>query len=331
MRGTHALPQRVCDALGIRFPLLLAGMGGIAGPELVAAVSNAGGAGTLGLYKMPVERIAAVLEETQALTAAPFGANFVPEVLDDAELLQRVDAVMACSRDSVFLSFFGLPPAAVAAAVRRAGRRLVVQVGSAGEAQAAVQLGAHVLVLQGTEAGGHLLGELTTHALLERTRALLPRAAIAVAGGVATGGDFARLGAAGADGVCCGTLFVATCESRAHPHYKQAVVSAGAGDTEITGLFDIGWPLRRHRVIRTPRVAAGRSEPAAFIARTQVYGRPCAITRYSAAVPTIETSGAVEEMALYCGTSCGRIADAHRPAGAVVAAFADDYAAASLH
>lgn len=330
MTRARPVPPRVCTALGLRFPLLLAGMGGIAGPELVAAVSNAGGAGTLGLYKMPVERIAAVLADTQARTSAPFGANFVPEVLDDAGLLPRIEAVLAASRPSVFLSFFGLPSPAVAARVRESGRKLVIQVGSTAQARTAVERGADVLVLQGTEAGGHLLGAQTTQALLEDVRRQLPSAALAVAGGVATGAEFARLCARGADGICCGTLFVATRESRAHPHYKQALVASGADDTEITDLFDVGWPGRRHRVIRTARVSRGRRDPETFIARTQVYGRPCLITRYSAAVPTIETHGAIDEMALYAGTSCARIDDADRPAAAVIDRFVDDYAGAAL-
>ena len=331
MTRTPPVPHRVCQALNVKFPLLLAGMGGVAGPELVPTVSNAGVAGTLGLYKMPVDHIALILRETEQLTSAPYGANFVPEVLDESDLLARVQAVLTFSRPSVFLSFFGLPSPAVAAAVRAAGRKLVVQVGTVREASAAVELGTDVIVLQGIEAGGHLLGGQFTQALLEEVRVLLPSATIAVAGGVATGEEFARLSGLGADGICCGTLFIPTLESRAHPVYKQEVLRARARDTEITNLFDIGWPRRRHRVIRTPRVADGRCDPVAFIARTQVYGRPCLISRYSAAVPTVETTGAVEEMALYCGTSCHQIVDADASASAVVARFVDGYGSAATH
>ncbi|MBA3771539.1 MAG: nitronate monooxygenase [Ramlibacter sp.] len=322
---SRTAPQRVAAALGVRFPLMLAGMGGVAGPELVAAVSEAGAAGTLGLYRMPAERIADAIGRTQALTAAPFGANFVPEVLDEGQLLPRVNAAIAASRSNVFLSFFGLPPPTAADAVHTAGRRLVIQVGTAADAMTAAALGAHVVVLQGVEAGGHLLGKQGVAQLLRDTRARLPSAALAVAGGIASGADFARLAEHGADGVCCGTLFIPAHESRAHPLYKQAVLQANAADTEITGLFETGWPGRPHRVVSTAQVARGRGDPETFIASTAIYGSRCLIPRYSAAVPTTETVGAVMEMALYCGTSCGGIQAADLPARALVSGFVESF------
>lgn len=323
---SRPLPRRLRDLLDVDVPLILAGMGGVAGPELVAAVSEAGGVGTLGLYKMPAERIAEALAETERRTNATYGVNFVPEVIDEAELMPRLEAVLAASRPATFVSFFGLPAPAIAEAVRAANRTLIVQVGTETEARHAVELGADALILQGTEAGGHLLGTQTVPELLRDVRARFPEMPLAVAGGVASGETLARLGdAQEADGVCCGTLFLPARESRAHPLYKQEVLRAGAEDTAITELFDFGWPGRRHRVIRTPRVERGRDDPAAFIARTEVYGRPLPISRYSAAVPTTETSGEVGEMALYCGTSCQAIDAADRPAHDIVTRFADEY------
>jgi nitronate monooxygenase len=312
--------RRLFPELGLSCPLLLAGMGGIAGPELVAAVSDAGGAGVLGLYKTPPERIAALLAETERRTAGAYGLNWVPEILDERALLGRVEAALEASRRTAFVSFFGLPTAAVAERVRGSGRLLIVQVGTPEDAGAAVDLGADALIVQGVEAGGHLLGTEGVRAVLSATRSRFPDIALIAAGGISGAGDLRALVGVGADGACCGTLFIAAFESRAHPIFKAAVVRASAADTTICDIYEIGWPGRRHRVIRTPRVVEGRGAPAAFVAHTRVYGDWLPISRYSAAVPTVETSGRLEEMAFYCGTSCSGVTR-ERSAAAIVRQF----------
>lgn len=294
--------------LGLSCPLLLAGMGGIAGPELVAAVSNAGGAGILGLYKTPPERIHGLVAEIEHLTPHVYGLNWVPEVLDEGALTARVEAALDVTRPTVFASFFGHPPKAVADLVHRAGRILMVQVGSPEQATTAAGLGADAVIAQGIEAGGHLLGTESVWSVVEGTRVRFPDMAIFAAGGVSTGADLGALTGVGADGACCGTLFIPAIESRAHPIFKQAVLNAKAEDTVISDVYEIGWPDRRHRVIRTPRVVQGRGAPPDFVASTRVYGTQLLIPRYSAAVPTVETSGKIEEMAFYCGTSCSGVA-----------------------
>lgn len=279
-------------------------MGGVAGPALAAAVSETGGGGVLSLYKCPVERVAAVLERIDDLTRRPYGVNFVPEVSSPAVLAGQVEAVLACTRPGVYFTFFGMPEKAVVRRIRAAGREAVVQVGSVVDAREAAAAGADILVAQGSESGGHHLGTLGREALLEAVRAAVPGALVLAAGGIADGRDLARLERLGADGWMCGTLFVATRESRAHPVYKRRVVEATADETVVTDLFDIGWPGRPHRVLRSPVVDRGRSQPASFIGSTQIYGGRYLVPRFSAIVPTEETRGAVEEMAMYCGTSC---------------------------
>src|SRR5207244_1111332 len=103
--------RRFFAQLGVSTPLMLAGMGGIAGPELVAAVSNAGGVGILGLYRAPPDRIAGLVAETERLTDHVNGLNWVPEVLDETALMERVEVGLEVCRPSTFVSFFGAPPA----------------------------------------------------------------------------------------------------------------------------------------------------------------------------------------------------------------------------
>ncbi|WP_322869574.1 NAD(P)H-dependent flavin oxidoreductase [Streptomyces goshikiensis] len=310
--------------LGLALPLLQAGMGAVAGPGLCAAVSRAGAGGTLALYKEPPARAARLVREVVAATSRPFGVNVVPEVTGPAACLDQLRAVLPELPRGAFVTSFGLPDADAAQSVRAAGHPLVIQVGTLADAGTALERGADVLVLQGTEAGGHLLGRLPVGLLLADVRARYPHAVLAVAGGIATGGDLADAVARGADGAMAGTLFVPAEESTAHPEFKRRVVEAVADDTLITSLFDIGWPHRPHRVLHNPLTAAGQRAPATFIATTRVDGREHPVPRYSAAAPGNGTTGRIEEMAMYCGRSCTRVT-ARQPAAVTVARISQEY------
>jgi nitronate monooxygenase len=147
-----------------------------------------------------------------------------------------------------------------------------------------------------------------------------PDACLVAAGGIGSPDDAELTLAAGADGVLLGTAFVVAAESRAHARFKAAVVQAGADDTVISDAYEIGWPGRRHRVLATA-VTRDPGLPTKFIGRTTVEGKPYLVPRFSAAVPTDATTGRIEEMAMYCGLSCGAIST-QAAAAEVVAAFA---------
>ncbi|MFF7357252.1 nitronate monooxygenase [Streptomyces filipinensis] len=309
----------VAQALGCEVSLLQSGMGGVAGPELACAVSDAGAAGCAGGYKLSGAPLSAMLERLVAHTARVVGVNLIPEVVGPGPLGRQVAQVLEQTPQRVYLSFFGLPPDAVLQRVVGAGRRVVVQVGTVEDGVRAAGLGA-VVVAQGIEAGGHLLGEWRRDELVAALRSRLPDAVLAAAGGIGSPEQAGRALAAGADGVLLGTVFVAARESRAHPRFKAAVAGAEAGDTVISDVYEIGWPGRRHRVLATA-VTADPGQPARFIGRTVVEGKPYLVPRFSAAVPTDATSGRIEEMALYCGLSCSAVAG-EAAAADVVAAFA---------
>lgn len=300
--------NRLQTALGLQLPLLQAGMGGVAGILLCTEVSRAGAGGTLALYKEPPDRIREAVREVAAATSRPFGVNLIPEVTSPELYRAQLGAALAELPGNGYVTTFGLPGADTAQAVARTGRSLVVQIGTPDDASAALRTGADVLVLQGTEAGGHLLGELPVTELLYAVRTRHPDAVIAVAGGVATGADLARVLREGADGAMAGTVFVPTSESTAHPLFKRRIIDARAGDTVVTGRFDIGWPARPHRVLRNSLTEESRRLPATFIATTRVGAGRVPVPRYSATVPRIGTEGRIDEMAMYCGTSCDRVA-----------------------
>ena len=316
--------NRLSAMLGITFPLLQAGMGGLAGPQLAAAVSDAGAGGVLALYKESPDSIRGLIAATAAATDLPFGVNLIPEVVRPVAARAQVLAALELLPSSGFFTFFGLPDEATAGEVAQAGRRIIIQVGTAQDAEAALNLGADGLVLQGIEAGGHLLGTTPVAEFLHQVRARHPCAVLVVAGGIATGTDLARVLTDGADGGMAGTLFIPTWESAAHPVFKERVVTAAACDTTVTSLFDIGWPSRPHRVLRNALTESIERRPASFIATTIVNGRRLPVPRYSAAVPSIHTQGQVEEMAMYCGCSCERVTGANSVAS-VLAKFRDEF------
>ncbi|MEA2126308.1 MAG: nitronate monooxygenase, partial [Solirubrobacteraceae bacterium] len=248
--------------LGLEHPVVQAGMGGgLALTELAAAVSNAGGLGTVGILPDPLA-FAAQLRQAGALTEGrPLAANLLLPFARRAHFEACVEAGV----DAVVL-FCGSAPEGVAR-LRRAGILVLAQVGTPDQARQALADGADGLIAQGEEAGGHLLGVEPTLAFLARALALADGRPVLAAGGIASRDAAAAALAAGAAAVVCGTRFLLTHECGAHPAYKQRVL--GAPRTLDTLLFSVGWS-DRHRVVpnaATDRWCA-RSErgPAAVVA-----------------------------------------------------------------
>jgi nitronate monooxygenase len=306
--------------LEVDHPILQAGMGGVAGPQLAAAVSNVGCGGVIGLYKLDGSATQQAVGATARLTDRPFGVNMIPEVLDAAMLAAQIDATIEASGPTTFFTFFGMPPAAALSRIASAGRRTLVQVGSVADADRAAAAGVCACIVQGHEAGGHHLGSSPLESLLGQIRRRQPELTLIGAGGICSGGQLRRIEALGAEGCWCGTLFLATAESNAHEHFKRRVVAAKASDTVVTEAFDIGWPGRPHRVLRNRSVDGHGQLDSSFIATTTVAGRRFPIARFSAAVPTAQTQGRVEEMAMYCGTACAAVT-AMAPVAQVIDSF----------
>jgi NAD(P)H-dependent flavin oxidoreductase YrpB (nitropropane dioxygenase family) len=143
------------------------------------------------------------------------------------------------------------------------------------------------------------------------------RIPVVAAGGIATGNDLAAVLACGADGARLGTRFLAAAESGAHPAYVAAILAAEAADTCLTEAFSVMWPHAPHRVLRSA-IAAAERLPAGAIGEIRHAGTPIPIERLSVIAPTIETTGAIEAMALYAGESVGSVRRV-APAATIVA------------
>jgi nitronate monooxygenase len=222
----------ILERLGVVGPIVQAGMGGgLSRHELAAAVSEAGGLGTIAVNG--ADAIRRELAAARSLTARPIAVNLLLP-------FARRDWFEAAADADVVVTFWGRPR-------RRTGGAWIHQCGSVDEAAVAYGAGADAAIVQGIEAGGHVRGALPALDLLERVKAALPPDfPVLLAGGIAAREDVQRALEAGASGAVAGTRFLLTHESRAHPEYKQRLLAAE--ETILTELFGLGWPAP-HRVV----------------------------------------------------------------------------------
>lgn len=245
------LKTKICELFGIDHPIISAGMGGVAFAELAAAVSEAGGLGTLGLAGFTPTGICNEVRETRSRTSKPLAANLIVPFMR----MDHLEALASCPITAA--TFFWGDAREYSAAVElmhRSGIKVIWQCGSAEEALNAKQAGVDVIIAQGFEAGGHVRGLVTTLALIPEVRDSVGDMPLVAAGGIADGRGLAAALALGADGVAIGTRFVASVEARAHTQYKQRLLSGHAAETLHTTLFDDGWPDAPMRVLRSKAV-----------------------------------------------------------------------------
>ena len=298
--------------LGCEYPILQAGMGGVARSELVAAVAEAGGYGFLGMVRESPDLIRHEIQAVRAATDHPFGVNLIPAGTE-ARLFES--ELSACLEEGVHsLCFFWDVDASAVRRVKDAGKLVFYQVGSVADAIAAERAGADAVIAQGLEAGGHVRGTISSLVLIPQVVGAVSIPVIA-SGGFASGEGLVAALAMGCQAIHCGTAFLATLESFAHDYHKQRVVIASSQDTVYTDAFAINWPRQSPvRVIANSAVddLNGRLngyDPDDF-ARTPIAsenGRP--IYLYSTDSPLRSTTGELERMALFAGQVCGAIDD----------------------
>jgi NAD(P)H-dependent flavin oxidoreductase YrpB (nitropropane dioxygenase family) len=285
--------------------------GGIAGHELAAAVSEAGGLGTLGI--VGPQALADELRAARERTSRPLAVNLLLPFARGGHWQAARDA------DAV-VTFWGRP-------ARRTDGVWLHQCGSVDEALAARSAGADAVIVQGVEAGGHVRGTTPALRLLERTRAALPPGyPVLAAGAMAEAGDVSRALEAGADAAVLGTRFLMTRESGAHPLYKQRLVEGS--DTVLTELFGLGW-AGPHRVLpneATRRWLRGDPRGPSWLRSFNRLTAP-AIARLpeslAARALAAQRPELVEATPLYAGESVARIGDL-RPAGDLTRELAPD-------
>lgn len=277
------LSTELCHIFNIRYPIFLAGMAGVPGVQLAAAVSNAGGLGSLGAAYMSPKAIREAIQEIRKLTESPFAVNlFSTSFVDNNSRIREVQnelnkireelgiiqasgedvstpnhfeeqfAVLLEEKVPVISTAFGLLPDNLLQQAKSAGIRIVSMVTTVNEAILAEQAGCDAIVAQGSEAGGHRgTFDISKHPMGANigVMALVPQIVdqvkipVIAAGGIMDGRGLVAALALGAQGVQMGTRFLTSFESGAHEDYKDALMKSTEESTVITKVFS-GRPAR---------------------------------------------------------------------------------------
>ena len=230
------MANRICELLGIRYPIFLGGMAHVAREPLVSAVSNAGGLGIIGAGGMPPEELARQIQLVRQATDRPFGVNLMlmdPSVPEQVEVVREAQVPLVTTGAG--------SPAKYMEALKGAGILVFPVVPAVRLAVRMEKLGADGVIAEGMESGGHI-GTETTMALVPQVVDAVSIPVVA-AGGVADGRGLAAALALGAEGVQVGTRFLASQEAPVHEDYKRAVVKASDRATIVTGRT-LGRPVR---------------------------------------------------------------------------------------
>lgn len=314
--------------LGFEYGIVQAPLGpDISGPELVAAVANAGG---LGLLRAPdwesPDYVRNLIRKTRSLTDKPFGIGVVLAFPHEENIKAILDEKVA-----VLQVYWGECTKDLVIRAHQAGVKVVPQVGTVEGARRAIDAGADSIIVQGREAGGHVIGQDALITLVPRVVDLVVDRDIPViaAGGIVDARGYVAAMALGAQGVCLGTRFLATEESHAHPTYKKKLVEYEK--TEYTEVFGRArWPDAPQRVLETPFFTKWRNLPShenesnqPIIGHSTIHGLEKEIRLFAGTVPNVTTTGDIESMVMYAGQGVGLIKEI-LPAGEIVKRLAED-------
>lgn len=230
------MKTRLCELLGIKYPIIQGGMAWVATSELAAAVSEAGGLGVIAAGGAPADVVRDEIKKARTLTDKPFGVN----VMLMSPFADDVMQMLLEEKPAVVITGAGNPGKYVES-LKNAGIKVMPVVASAMLAKRLEKSGVDAIIAEGTEAGGHI-GELTTMVLIPQVCDAVDIPVVA-AGGIADARGVVAAFALGADGVQVGTRFICSDECIAHENYKNAVIKAKERDAVVTGR-STGAPVR---------------------------------------------------------------------------------------
>jgi nitronate monooxygenase/enoyl-[acyl-carrier protein] reductase II len=318
----------LCEELGIRYPIFSVGFGSGAVPELVAAVSTAGGFGVLG-SEIPRDEMQRRIARVRRLTNLPFGVNFIiqDEHEEDRAFFRDEVAAVAAQHVAAVVLFWG-DPAPYVENAHGNGVKIFIQVGSVEEAKAAAEVGVDAVIVQGIEAAGHVRGTSSIWQLLPATVEAIKPVPVLASGGIGDGAGVARALGLGAQGVSLGTRFVASDEASFHPAHKQRIVESTAKDTVYSELYDAWWPGAPHRTLRNKTFdeweVAGRPPPGKRPGEGTTIGRRRRYSgewqewpRYAVGAIPPDFEGDLDRVPMLVGESCTVVNDI-KPAAEIV-------------
>ena len=230
------MKTRICDLLGIEYPIIQGGMAWVATHELAAAVSEAGGLGIIGAGGAPASWVREQIRQAKKATDKPFGVNLMlmnPEA-------DQIAQIIAEEKVKVVTTGAGNPGKYIQM-WKDAGVKVIPVVASVPLAKLMERGGADAVIAEGMESGGHI-GKATTMTLVPQVADAVEIPVIA-AGGIGDGRGFAAAMMLGAEAVQMGTRFVTAKECTVHENYKQKIIKAKDIDSEVTGMAN-GHPIR---------------------------------------------------------------------------------------
>jgi len=324
-----ALMARGAEFLGSRYAIMAGAMTWVSERNLVSAISNAGGFGVIACGAMEPERLSAEIAATKALTDRPFGVNLITMHPKLAELI----AVCAEHRVGHVVLAGGLPPGGAIDAIKAAGAKLMCFAPALALAKKLVRSGADALVIEGSEAGGHI-GPVSTSVLAQE---ILPEMAaqlpIFVAGGIGRGSAVAAYLEMGAAGVQLGTRFVCATESVAHPNFKRAFIRASARDAVASVQVDARLPVIPVRALRNAGTDAFTAKQREMVGHLDAGSVELAEAQrqiehyWAGALRRAVVDGDVEHGSLMAGQSVGMVTR-EEPAAAIIEGLVGEAAAA---
>ncbi len=311
MTGASRLDQlsaRGRAFLGSRHAIMAGAMTWVSERHLVSAISNAGGFGVIACGSMPPALLDAEIAATKALTDKPFGVNLITLHPQMDELIQ------ICAKHAVshIVLAGGLPSGAAIAAIKAAGAKLMCFAPTAALAKKLVRSGVDAIVIEGSEAGGHI-GPVSLNVLAQEILPVITDVPVFVAGGIGRGTAIAAFLEMGASGVQLGTRFAASAESIAHANFKKAFFRASARDAVASVQLDPRLPVIPVRALRnagTEAFTAKQREIAECVDRGEMdlAAGQLAIEHYWAgALRRAVVDGDVENGSLMAGQSVGMV------------------------
>ena len=261
-RTLDHLWRRGRDFLGTELAIMGGAMTWVSERNLVAAISNAGGFGVIASGSMSPDLLDGEIAATAALTDQPFAVNLITM---HPQLLELIDVCLAHRVGHVVLAG-GIPSATAIQRVRDGGARVVCFAPALALAKKLVRMGADAIVIEGSEAGGHI-GPVSTGVLAQEVLPHLREVPVFVAGGIGRGEAILSYLEMGAAGVQLGTRFVCAYESIAHPRFKQAFIRAAARDAVPSVQLDARFPVIPVRALLNPAAERFRDFQRAVIDR----------------------------------------------------------------
>jgi enoyl-[acyl-carrier protein] reductase II len=258
----NALWSRGTAFLGCPTAIMGGAMSWVSERHLVAAISNAGGFGVLACGSMSPELLSAEIAATKALTDKPFGVNLI---VMHPQLEQLADVCREHNVSHVVLAG-GLPPGTIIKKIKDYGAKAICFAPALVIAKRLVRQGADALVVEGSEAGGHI-GPVSTTVLAQEILPEITDVPVFVAGGIGRGEAVVSFLEMGAAGVQIGTRFVCATESIAHPNFKKAFIRGAARDAQASVQLDPRFPVIPVRALNNEGVNRFYDAQRAAIAR----------------------------------------------------------------